>query len=85
MIRFVCPECGAARKVPDDMAGRKIKCEGCQTSGHLRQFYDTFSDLPPDRLREFSVGQYVTIVGKADRVSYIDGRFIVHLAGAKIK
>jgi DNA-directed RNA polymerase subunit RPC12/RpoP len=30
MIRFVCSVCGASRKVPDDMAGRKIKCQDCQ-------------------------------------------------------
>ncbi len=35
MIRFKCAECGAAREVPDEMGGRKLKCQDCKQTGHV--------------------------------------------------
>jgi DNA-directed RNA polymerase subunit RPC12/RpoP len=31
MIRFLCKECGFSRKVPDEAAGRKVRCPECQS------------------------------------------------------
>ncbi len=33
MIHYDCEECGAARKVSDDMAGRKVRCQACKELG----------------------------------------------------
>ncbi len=30
-IRFVCPQCGRAGRLPDDFPGGKIKCPACKT------------------------------------------------------
>src|SRR5207237_385527 len=35
MIEYVCPECGESREVPDDMVGRKIRCNACKQAGHV--------------------------------------------------
>ncbi len=37
MIQFNCAECGATREVPDEMAGRKLKCQDCRQVGHVPQ------------------------------------------------
>src|SRR5262245_50024463 len=44
MIRFSCPRCDAALKVPDDRVGEKVKCPKC---GRPTTVPESLDDEPP--------------------------------------
>ncbi len=49
-ISFACPECGRKYVLNDDLAGKKIKCKGCEAAIRVPEVADVddFDDLPDD-------------------------------------
>ena len=75
MIEFDCPECGEEMEIPDRMAGKEVRCTGC----------DQWVDIPTSRPRrrrkkiqddvtETPAKEHQIVAGAAEDAAGLSGR-----------